>query len=130
VALEYPDNLKYTDTHEYARVEGEVVTVGISAHAVDQLGDVVFAEVPEAGDTFAAGDEMASVESVKAVGTIYAPVAGEVVEANEALADSPELFNADPYGDAWVVKLRASDPSELEKLLSAEAYRALVEGEG
>ncbi|ERN40075.1 glycine cleavage system H protein [Rubidibacter lacunae KORDI 51-2] len=129
MALEYPESLKYADSHEYASIEGDVATVGLSAYAVDQLGDIVFVELPEPGDTFEAGEEVSSVESVKAVGTVYAPVSGEVVDVNEALVDTPELLNKEPYEGAWLIKIRMSNPSELDKLLPVDRYRPLVEGE-
>ena len=126
-----PSELKYATTHEWAQLgEGGVVTVGISDHAQESLGDVVFIELPELGATLGAGDEAGVVESVKAASDIYAPVAGEVVAINEDLEESPELVNSDPYGDGWFYKLKASDPAELDELLDADAYRAICEEEG
>lgn len=118
-----PTELKYASSHEWARLEEDgTVTVGISDHAQDALGDVVFVELPEVGDTLAAGDEAGVVESVKAASDVYAPVAGEVIEINSVLEDAPETVNSDPYNDGWFYKLQPSDTSELEALLSAEDY--------
>ena len=120
-----PTELKYASSHEWARLEEDgSVVVGISDHAQDSLGDVVFVELPEIGADLAAGDEAGVVESVKAASDIYAPVGGEVIAVNEALEDSPEIVNSDPYSDGWFFKLKASDTSELEQLLSADAYDA------
>ena len=120
-----PSELKYASSHEWARLEEDgSVTVGITDHAQDALGDVVFVELPETGDTLAAGDEAGVVESVKAASDIYAPVAGEVIAVNERLEDEPETVNADPYNDGWFYKLKPSDTSELDALLSAEDYQA------
>ena len=125
-----PSELKYAATHEWVRVEGDVATVGITDHAQDALGDLVYIELPEVGDTVAAQDEAGVVESVKAASDIYAPVSGEIIAVNEALGDSPEIVNGDPYHDGWMYKIRMSDPAELEDLLSAEDYDAQVEAEG
>lgn len=122
-----PSDLKYVSSHEWVRVEGDIVTVGITDHAQDALGDVVYIELPEVGDNLDAGDEAGVVESVKAASDIYSPVSGEVIEINEELADSPETINKDPYHDGWFYKLRISDADELEDLLSAEEYLAGVE---
>jgi glycine cleavage system H protein len=116
-------SLHFTGEHEWIRVEGDVGTVGISAHAQEALGDIVFAEVPEGGRTLNKGDEAAVVESVKAASDIYSPVAGEVIEGNPALADDPSLINRDPEGEGWFFKLKLSDPSELEALMDETAYR-------
>ncbi len=125
---EVRSDLLYRESHEWVRNEGDgTVTVGISDHAQDQLGDMVYVELPETGATFDQGDACAVVESVKAASDAYAPVSGEVVEVNEALEDEPELVNSDPYGDGWMFKIQVSDASELEGLLSAEAYEALQE---
>lgn len=129
MALEYPDNLKYLDSHEYARLEGDIATIGITAFAVDQLGDIVFLELPEVGEALEKGATFGSVESVKAVEDLKAPLSGTVVERNDALLDTPEQLADDPYGDAWMLKLRVNDPDELDDALSAEEYRAQVEGE-
>ena len=118
-----PSELKYASSHEWARLEEDrTVTIGISDHAQEALGDVVFVEVPGVGDRLAAGDEAGVVESVKAASDIYAPISGEVIAVNEALEDEPETVNADPYNDGWFFRLQPDDTSELEKLLSAEDY--------
>ena len=119
-------SLYFTKEHEWVRVEGDVATVGISDHAQEALGDIVFAEVPDAGRTVGKGDDAAVVESVKAASDVYAPVGGEVVEGNTALADDPSLINRDPEGEGWFFKLRLSDPSELEGLMDEAAYREWV----
>ncbi|HSH30614.1 MAG TPA: glycine cleavage system protein GcvH [Thiohalobacter sp.] len=127
---EVPGELKYTKSHEWVRIEADgSVVVGITDHAQDQLGDMVYIEVPEAGTGFAAGDACAVVESVKAASDVYAPIAGEVTEGNDALADSPELVNQDPFGDGWLMKLNPSDSGELDGLMDAEAYQAFLESE-
>ena len=117
--MSVPKGMQYTETHEWVRMEGDTATVGITEHAQDELGDVVFVELPEVGRTLKAGEAFGAVESVKAVSDLYAPVAGEVVEVNEALGDSPEKINEDPYGDGWILKLRVSGEADL---LSAEEY--------
>lgn len=125
---EIPKELKYLETHEWVRNEGDgTVTIGITDHAQDALGDVVFVDLPEVGTTFAAGDESAVVESVKAASDIYAPVSGEVIAINEQLEDEPETVNNSPYGDGWFYRIRMSDPSELEELLDAAGYREVAE---
>ena len=116
-----PSELKYASSHEWARNDG-VVTVGITEHAQELLGDMVFVDLPDAGDEFAAGDDCAVAESVKAASDIYAPVAGEIVAVNEELEDSPETVNSDPYGDGWLFKIKMEDAKELEDLLDAEGY--------
>ena len=125
-----PTELKYAATHEWVRVEGDVATVGISDHAQEALGDLVFVELPDVGDVVAAADEAGVVESVKTASDIYAPVSGEIIAINEALVDSPETVNTDPYHDGWMYKIRMSDPVELDDLLSAEDYDAQVAAEG
>lgn len=124
-----PKNLKYASTHEWARLEGNIVTVGITDHAQDALGDVVYVELPEVGDELSAGDEAGVVESVKAASDIYAPVSGEVIEINEALIDAPETINSDPYNEGWFYRMRVSDASELDNLLAADEYQEQVEAE-
>ena len=119
-----PQDLQYTKSHEWVRVESGVATVGITEHAQDELGDVVFVELPEQGATLAAGDSFGAVESVKAVSDLYAPVGGEGVEVNGMLEDSPEKINEDPYGEGWILKLRISDEADL---LSAADYERLLE---
>jgi glycine cleavage system H protein len=116
----------FTREHEWIRVEGDTATVGISDHAQEQLGDIVFAEVPEAGRKLSKGQEAAVVESVKAASDVYAPVSGEVVEGNQAVADDPALVNSDPEGQGWFFKLKLSDPSELDGLMDEAAYREWV----
>jgi glycine cleavage system H protein len=116
-------SLFFTKEHEWVRVDGDVATVGISDHAQEALGDIVFAEVPEAGKTVAKGDDAAVVESVKAASDVYAPVGGEVIEGNPALADDPALINRDPEGEGWFFKLKLSDASELDGLMDEAAYR-------
>ena len=123
-----PIELKYADTHEWARLEADgTVTVGISDHAQEALGDVVFVEVPEVGTNFAAGDETGVVESVKAASDIYAPIAGEVIAVNEVLEEEPETVNSEPYTDGWFFKLKPSDVSELDSLLTADQYDQVCE---
>jgi len=129
MALEYPDDLKYLESHEYVRLEGEIATIGISAFAIDQLGDIVFIELPEDSDALEKGESFGSIESVKAVEEMYAPISGTVVEINQALADNPETVNADPYGEGWLVKVRINNEDELEDAMSADEYRELVAGE-
>lgn len=119
-------SLYFTEEHEWILVEGDVATVGITDHAQEQLGDVVFVEVPDEGKTFDKGDEAAVVESVKAASDVYSPVSGEVTEGNEALADDPSLVNSDPEGDGWFFKLTLSDTSELEELMSVSEYKAFL----
>jgi glycine cleavage system H protein len=124
--LNVPRDLQYTKSHEWVRREEGTATVGITDHAQDELGDVVFVELPEQGTSFSAGDSFGTVESVKAVSDLYAPVGGEVVEVNETLNDSPELINEQPYGGGWMIRLRISEDGDL---LSAEEYEKLVEEE-
>ena len=124
--MSVPGDLQYTKSHEWVRVEDGVATVGITDHAQDELGDVVFVELPEMGATLAAGDSFGAVESVKAVSDLYAPVGGEVVQVNGALEDSPEKINEDPYGEGWILKLQISDKGDL---LSAADYEKLLEEE-
>lgn len=126
---ELPKELRYLETHEWVRHEGDgIVTIGITDHAQDSLGDVVFIELPEVGQVLDAGEEAGVVESVKAASDIYAPVSGEVIAINDMLEDEPEAINNSPYGDGWFFKIRLSDPTELDGLLDADGYRAVVEG--
>lgn len=127
--MEYPVELKYTEEHEWVLIEEDTVTVGITDFAQDALGDVVFVELPEEGAEVEAGKSFGVVESVKAVSDIYAPVTGEVIEVNDELPDTPELVNASPYEDGWMVKIKLSDTSELEGLLDADGYKTFVEEE-
>ncbi|WP_159789838.1 glycine cleavage system protein GcvH [Sodalinema gerasimenkoae] len=130
MAFEYPDDLRYLDSHEYVRLDGEIATIGVSAFALDELGDIVFLELPEVGDTLAKGETFASIESVKAAEDLYAPISGTVIDRNEDALASPEGLAADPYGEGWLIKVRLDNPEdELEETLSAEEYRAQVEGE-
>ena len=119
-------SLFFTKEHEWIRVEGDTATIGISNHAQEQLGDIVFAEVPEAGRRVSKGQEAAVVESVKAASDVYAPLSGEVVEGNQALADDPSLINSDPQGEGWFFKLKLDNPGELEGLMDEAAYRDWV----
>ncbi|MBD2344958.1 glycine cleavage system protein GcvH [Anabaena subtropica] len=128
-SFEYPQDLRYLDTHEYVRLDGEIATIGITEFAVDQLGDVVFLELPEIGDLLTKGDTFGSIESVKAVEDLNAPITGTVVERNELLIESPEAIADDPYGEGWFLKLRVNDPDEVNDALTADEYRAEVEGE-
>jgi glycine cleavage system H protein len=123
----YPDELLYHAEHDWARIEGEQATFGITWYAQDSLGEVVFYDPPEVGSTIAKDAPYAEVESVKAVSDVVAPLSGEIVEVNEALADAPEQVNEDPYGAGWLVKVRLSDPAEAESLLSAADYRKVLE---
>lgn len=129
MALEYPDDLKYLDSHEYVRLDGDIATIGISAFAVHELGEIVFLELPKIGDAVTKGEEFGTVESVKAVETLYSPVTGTVVESNQAAIDDPESVTDDPYGEGWFLKVRINDSSELDDAMTADAYRAQVEGE-
>jgi len=124
-----PEDNRYAKSHEYAHPEGDVALVGITEYAQKELGDVVMVELPPVGTQVDANEEMGSIESVKAVSDLFAPVSGEVVEINEALTDKPELVNTDPYGDGWLVKIRMSDPSELDELMSPEEYDEYIEAE-
>ena len=124
----YPDDLKYTDSHEYIRLDGDVATVGITAFAIDQLGDVVFIELPEVGETISKGSAFGSVESVKAVEDLKAPISGKVLEVNTDLVDAPEKIGDDPYGVSWMIKVQIEDAIELDTAMSAEEYSGKVEG--
>lgn len=125
--LNLPADIRYTDDHEWAQVTGDTVKIGVSDYAQDQLGDIVFVEFPEAGDSFDKGDEFGSLESVKAVSELYLPIAGEIVAINEALEDSPELINQDPYAN-WIVEVKPADSSELDALMTAEQYLDMLKG--
>ncbi|MCA1634829.1 MAG: glycine cleavage system protein GcvH [Acidobacteria bacterium] len=117
-----PENLHYSKDHEWIRVEGDTGTVGITHHAQDSLGDVVYVELPKVGETFAAHETFGSVESVKAVSELFIPVGGEVVEVNDALQDEPEKVNSDPYGEGWMMRIRLSAPGEVDSLLNSAEY--------
>ena len=128
--LEYPEDLRYLETHEYVRLEGEIATLGISAFAVDQLGDIVFLELPELREALKVGSSFGTIESVKAVEDLYPPVSGTVVDRNQAMIDSPELIADDPHGEGWLLKVRVENPdTALADTLSASEYRAQVAGE-
>ncbi|MBI4893099.1 MAG: glycine cleavage system protein GcvH [Acidobacteria bacterium] len=124
--MTYPENLRYTKEHEWVAVDGDTGTVGITFHAQKELGDIVYVDLPKAGSAVEAGKTFGSVESVKAVSDIYSPVTGEVVEVNSLLADSPEKLNEDPHGDAWLVKIKLSNPGELGGLMNAGDYTAYL----
>lgn len=124
--MSLPEDLKYAETHEWIRVEGDIGTVGISDHAQAELTDIVFAEPPKIGAKFSAGDPAAVVESVKAASDVYAPVSGEIVEANAAVQERPALLNTDPWGEGWIFKIKLSNPSELDALKDAAAYREQI----
>jgi glycine cleavage system H protein len=123
----YPDDLLYHPEHDWARIEGEEATFGITWYAQDALGEVVFFDPPGVGSTVSANESYAEIESVKAVSDVYAPLSGEVLAVNEAVSETPELINEDPYDAGWLVKVKLSDPSETEKLLDVVAYRTLLE---
>ncbi len=129
MTLEYPSDLKYLDTHEYARLDGEIATIGITAFAIDQLGDIVFLELPDMGDAIEQGEKFGTIESVKAVEDLNAPVSGTVIEINGALLEAPEQVGDDPYGEGWLLKVRIDDDINLDDTLSSDEYRAQVEGE-
>ena len=120
----YPDDLKYHQEHDWARVDGDTATLGITWYAQDQLGEVVFFDPPQVGKTIGKDEAYAEVESVKAVSDVIAPLSGEIVEVNEALKDAPEQINEDPYGEGWLVKVKLSDPSELDSLMDSENYQS------
>lgn len=127
MSSDIPDSFKYTSEHEWLEIDNDTVRVGITAFAQESLGDLVYVELPKVGQSFNAGDHFAVVESVKAASEVYAPITGEVLEVNQALADSPETINQSPYYDGWLVKLKISDSSELNDLMDAEAYTQFVE---
>jgi glycine cleavage system H protein len=126
--LHFPENVRYTKDHEWARLDGDIVIAGISDYAQDQLGDVVYVELPPVGDRFENGDVFGTVESVKAVSELFMPIAGEVVAINAALSDTPEVVNADPYGAGWMIHIRPSDPASIETLMTREAYLDMLKG--
>lgn len=125
----YPTNFVFTKEHEWVRVEDAIGVVGITDHAQKELGDIVYVELPKAGATAEKGKTFGSVESVKAVSDVYAPVSGEIVEVNSALAAAPEKLNEDPHGEAWLIKIKLSDPKEIQQLMSAEDYQKYVGAE-
>jgi len=126
--LNLPEDVKYTDDHEWAKLDGDLATIGISDYAQDQLGDIVFVELPETGSSFDKGEEFGSVESVKAVSELYMPLGGEVVEINPELEEAPEQVNSDPYGGGWMVKVKIADPAEFDALMDKEAYLGSLQG--
>ncbi len=126
--MNIPAELRYSSDHEWVRIDGTTATIGITEYAQDALGDVVFVEMPDTGLAVAAGESFSEVESTKSVSDIYAPVTGSIAEVNAALESEPELLNSDPYGAGWICRIEISDPSELDGLMDAEAYRALTEG--
>lgn len=126
--LNLPENVKYSKDHEWAAIEGDVATVGINDYAQDQLGEVVFVEMPQVGDTFDEGEEFGTVESVKAVSELYCPLSGEVVAINEDLEDAPELVNNDPYQGGWIMKIKTDNPSEMDNLMEKAAYLEMLKG--
>ena len=125
----YPDNFRYTKEHEWVLADGDAGTIGITDHAQQELGDIVYVDLPKVGSRVDAGKSLGSVESVKAVSDIYSPVSGEITEINESLADAPEKLNADPHGEAWLVKIRLSNPEEIQHLMSAADYQSYVGAE-
>jgi glycine cleavage system H protein len=124
--MEFPEDLKFSKEHEWVLVEGGVATVGITDYAQDQLGDIVFVELPAVGDKVSKEDAFGVVESVKAVSDIYAPVSGKVVEVNDDLPENPEMLNEDPYGDGWIIKIEMSDPEEIQDLMTSAEYEEYV----
>ena len=127
--MDYPEDVRYTEQHEWGRRENGLIRIGITDYAQDALGDVVYVDVPQVGTKVTAGEPFGEVESTKSVSDIYAPVTGTVAESNGALADQPELVNEDPYGDGWMIAIELSDPSEWDRMLLASAYRELTESE-
>jgi glycine cleavage system H protein len=123
-----PDDRKYTQEHEWIQIEDGVGTIGVTDFAADELGDVVFVELPESGSEFSQGDTVGTIESVKAVADLFIPVSGEIVEINEAVVDNPEIVNNDPLDEGWLMKVRLSDPTEIDQLLDAAAYGELLGG--
>ncbi len=127
--MSYPENYRYTKEHEWASLDGAIATIGITDHAQKELGDIVYVDLPSEGKTFAVGDSFGSVESVKAVSDVYAPLAGTVVEANTSVVDSPQLVNDDAHGAGWLIKLELSDPSQFAGLMSAAEYEEYIAAE-
>ena len=129
MSFKTPAELQYTKTHEWIKIEGDSATVGISDYAQDSLGDVVYVELPKAGEKFAANESFGSVESVKAVSEVFSPVSGDIAEANDALTDAPEKVNTDPYGDGWMIRVKMSAPGEVDSLLTAAEYEDFTKGD-
>jgi glycine cleavage system H protein len=126
--LNLPEDIKYTDDHEWAKMEGDAAKVGISDYAQDQLGDIVFVELPDVGATFEKGEEFGTLESVKAVSELYMPIGGEITAINEALEDEPELVNNEPYGRGWMIAIKPSNPAEIDSLIDKQAYLEMLKG--
>ncbi len=127
--MNFPNDLKYSASHEWVKISGDEAVIGVTAYAAEELGDVVYVELPEEGDEIEKDAAFGVVESVKATADLYSPITGTVIETNTPLEDSPEVVNEDPYGDGWMVQVRISDPSELDELMDAKAYAAFVEEE-
>lgn len=126
--MNFPQNLKYTNEHEWIRVEGDIAYVGITDYAQEQLGDIVFVDIPAVGETLEAGETFGTIEVVKTISDLFLPVAGELLEQNEALEENPELVNKDPYGEGWLIKMKPTNIKDIEDLLDAEAYKAVING--
>ena len=126
--MNFPQNLKYTNEHEWIRVEGDIAYVGITDYAQEQLGDIVFVDIPTVGETLEAGETFGTIEVVKTISDLFLPLAGEILEQNEALEENPELVNKDPYGEGWLIKMKPADVKAAEDLLDAEAYKAVING--
>lgn len=126
--LHFPKDARYAESHEWAQLDGDTLKIGITDYAQDQLGDIVFVELPEYGDSFEKGEEFGTVESVKAVSELYMPVGGEVVSVNSVLEDSPELVNKSPYSEGWMIEVKPDDPSEMDDLLTSDAYLEKLKG--
>ena len=124
--MNFPQNVKYTNEHEWIRLEGDVAYVGITDYAQEQLGDIVFVDIPTEGETLEAGEVFGTIEVVKTISDLFRPVAGEVVEQNPALEENPELVNKDPYGEGWLIKMKPANAADLDNLLDAEGYKAVV----
>ena len=124
--MNFPTNVKYTKEHEWIRLEGDVAYVGITDYAQEQLGDIVFVDIPTEGETLAADEVFGTIEVVKTISDLFLPVTGEILEQNEALADQPELVNQDPYGEGWLIKIKPTADADFDSLLDAEAYKALI----
>ena len=124
--MNFPQNVKYTNEHEWIRLEGDTAYVGITDYAQEQLGDIVFVDIPTEGETLEANEVFGTIEVVKTISDLFLPVAGEILEQNEALADQPELVNQDPYGEGWLIKMKPANAADLDNLLNAESYKALV----
>lgn len=126
--MNFPENLKYTSEHEWIRIEGDTAYVGITDYAQEQLGDIVFVDVPTVGETLSKDETFGTIEVVKTISDLFIPVSAEVLELNEALENSPELVNTDPYGEGWIIKIRLTNPEEADDLLDAEAYKKVING--